>query len=100
MIVKQIVYDIENDKCRTKVANTLEEHGLYRIQYSVFIGKLGSTQWATVWQKLQKIIAQYGQPQDKLYSIILSHQNVETMQCIGPTPETDFVLDKVNCLYI
>ena len=35
-----ITYDIENDRLRSKVAKWLEDQGLDRIQYSVFIGLL------------------------------------------------------------
>jgi len=39
-----IIYDIKNDRLRTKISNTLKDWGLERIQYSVFIGDLTSDQ--------------------------------------------------------
>jgi CRISPR-associated protein Cas2 len=35
-----VIYDVENDRVRTKVANALKDYGLSRIQYSAFQGNL------------------------------------------------------------
>jgi CRISPR-associated protein Cas2 len=35
-----LVYDIPNDRVRTKVADICLDYGLERIQYSAFLGKL------------------------------------------------------------
>lgn len=35
-----VIYDISDDKIRTKVAERLKDYGLKRIQYSAFFGKL------------------------------------------------------------
>ena len=40
-----VVYDISDDKLRTKVADILMDYGLDRIQYSAFAGKLARTTW-------------------------------------------------------
>lgn len=37
-----VIYDISNDKKRTKLAKHLQNYGLYRIQYSGFKGELNS----------------------------------------------------------
>ncbi len=38
------MYDIVEDKPRTKVAKACEKAGIYRVQYSVFLGDLNKTQ--------------------------------------------------------
>jgi len=40
MKIMLITYDIVEDKTRTKVADTLLNYGLQRMQYSVFLGRL------------------------------------------------------------
>lgn len=35
-----VLYDISNDRIRTKIATACEDYGLDRIQYSAFYGKL------------------------------------------------------------
>ena len=35
-----VIYDIQEDKARTKVAKACKEAGLYRVQKSVFVGTI------------------------------------------------------------
>ena len=35
-----VLYDVSNDRTRTKIATTCEDYGLDRIQYSAFSGRL------------------------------------------------------------
>ena len=35
-----VVYDISNDRTRTKIANRCLDYGLYRVQKSVFLGDI------------------------------------------------------------
>ncbi|MDD4157621.1 MAG: CRISPR-associated endonuclease Cas2 [Candidatus Cloacimonetes bacterium] len=39
-----VIYDIPKDKIRNKVAKLCLEAGIYRVQKSVFLGDLNSTQ--------------------------------------------------------
>ena len=39
-MIAWVMYDIENDKARTKVARYCKQAGLYRVQLSVFLGTL------------------------------------------------------------
>jgi CRISPR-associated protein Cas2 len=39
-----ICYDIENDRLRTRVSTKLQDCGLERVQYSVFVGKWSEKQ--------------------------------------------------------
>jgi len=38
-----VVYDIPNDRARTKIADACQDYGLDRIQYSAFLGDLQRT---------------------------------------------------------
>lgn len=38
-----LIYDITNDRIRTKVSTACEDYGLDRIQYSAFSGQLSRT---------------------------------------------------------
>jgi len=37
-----VMYDIESDKARTRIAKYCKQAGLYRVQYSVFLGTVAS----------------------------------------------------------
>jgi CRISPR-associated protein Cas2 len=38
-----VVYDIEDDRVRARIASACKDYGLERIQYSAFCGQLDST---------------------------------------------------------
>ena len=38
-----VIYDIPNDRKRTKIADACLDYGLDRVQYSAFVGKLATT---------------------------------------------------------
>ena len=38
-----VLYDIQKDKVRSKVAKLCLKAGIYRVQYSVFLGELDKT---------------------------------------------------------
>jgi CRISPR-associated protein Cas2 len=38
-----VVYDIEDDRVRTRIANVCKDYGLERVQYSAFCGPLSGT---------------------------------------------------------
>jgi CRISPR-associated protein Cas2 len=38
-----LIYDIPDDRARTKIADVCLDYGLQRIQYSAFMGKLSRT---------------------------------------------------------
>jgi CRISPR-associated protein Cas2 len=47
-----VVYDIVDDRIRTRVANTCKDYGLERVQYSAFRGALDSTRRAELFTRL------------------------------------------------
>jgi CRISPR-associated protein Cas2 len=47
-----VVYDIEDDRVRGRIANTCKDYGLERIQYSAFCGTLDATRRAELFVRL------------------------------------------------
>lgn len=47
-----VVYDIESDRLRSRVANVCKDYGLNRIQYSAFSGLLDSSRRQELFLKL------------------------------------------------
>jgi CRISPR-associated protein Cas2 len=47
-----VVYDIESDRVRSRVANVCKDYGLSRIQYSAFSGLLDSSRRQELFLKL------------------------------------------------
>lgn len=49
-----LIYDIEDDKLRTRVANICFDYGLQRIQFSAFFGKLNRNRRQELSLRLQR----------------------------------------------
>ncbi len=51
-----VLYDITNDRIRTKVAVACEDYGLDRIQYSAFYGTLSRTHREELLLKIRNLL--------------------------------------------
>lgn len=51
-----IIYDVQDDKVRTRVANACKDYGLYRVQYSAFKGELSINRMQELFIRLKKIL--------------------------------------------
>ncbi len=51
-----LVYDIPDDRIRTKIADFCLDYGLDRIQYSAFIGRLNRTHQEELMLRIRKIL--------------------------------------------
>lgn len=51
-----VVYDIQEDRARVRIADTCKDYGLDHIQYSAFCGPLDSTRRAELFAKLVSIL--------------------------------------------
>lgn len=51
-LVTLVVYDIEDDRVRARIASTCKDYGLERIQYSAFCGPLDSTRRGELFTRL------------------------------------------------
>ena len=51
-----LVYDIPDDRKRTKIADACLDYGLDRIQYSAFVGQLRPTHQDELMLKIKKIL--------------------------------------------
>lgn len=49
-----VVYDISNDRARTKIADACLDYGLERLQYSAFVGDLQRTHQEELLKKIGK----------------------------------------------
>lgn len=51
-----LVYDISDDRKRTKIADICLDYGLDRIQYSAFLGQLSENHQEELMLKLRKVL--------------------------------------------
>lgn len=53
-----VIYDIVEDKIRSKIADVCFDFGLKRIQYSAFFGELSHNEKETLFKKTKRLIGQ------------------------------------------
>jgi|GEM_PF-446955 len=51
-----LIYDISDDRIRTKIANACQDYGLDRIQYSAFEGRLARTHQEELMLKIKRLL--------------------------------------------
>ncbi len=55
-MIAWVLYDIEDDKVRSKVAKLCKQAGLYRLQFSVFLGTIENNQKDTLELQIEELI--------------------------------------------
>lgn len=85
-----IMYDIESNKVRKKVADYLEAKGLKRVQYSVFFGELDRRHYDKVKETLLDIQTSY-ENEDSIMVVPIAEDEFRRLHLIGK--QVDFELD-------
>lgn len=100
MILRIVMYDIEDDKARLKMSKVLLSMGFTRIQKSVFCGMHPANQWETCRERLEKHFEKLGKESDSLYAFMIGKKNFEEMYRLGCSPDFDSILDRRLVLWI
>ncbi len=92
-----VMYDIKDDRARNKVAKACEKIGLYRVQYSVFLGSLEKTEVDT----LQIQIEEYINPDnDSVYIFPMSKDELRDTVLLGQAFDKKMITDEVKQLFL
>lgn len=91
-----VLYDIENDRARTKVAKYCKQAGLYRVQYSCFLGTVTPNDKDTL--ELQ-IEAEINLEKDKVYIFPMSKKEMKATVLLGQAFDKKLVTDKVKAMF-
>lgn len=51
-----LIYDIDDDRARTRVAEACKDYGLRRVQFSTFFGDLNRNRQEELMQRVRRII--------------------------------------------
>jgi CRISPR/Cas system-associated endoribonuclease Cas2 len=54
-LITLVIYDVEDDRARTRVAEACKDFGLQRIQYSCFRGKLSQNKREELYERMRKV---------------------------------------------
>lgn len=91
-----VMYDIENDRSRTKIARYCKQSGLYRVQYSVFLGNINENEKDTLQLQIEEII---DEKTDSVYIFPMSKVGLHHTILLGQAFDKKFVTDEVKALF-
>jgi len=87
-----ILYDIVDDKARTKVAKACKKYGLIRVQKSVFLGKLQSNRFDELGEKCMSLI---DENTDSVYLFPFCQEDFRRVKVLGQGFDRKLVNDEI-----
>lgn len=92
-----VLYDITEDKSRTKAAKACKKAGLYRVQYSVFLGTLDDNEKDELSVELEDLI---DEESDSVYLFPMSKNELKQTQLLGQAFDKKLVTDQVKAMFL
>ena len=96
-MITWVLYDIENDKARTKIAKICRQAGLYRVQLSCFLGTLDKSQLDTLQLQIDDLI---NADVDKVYIFPMNKSELQQAILLGQAFDKKLVTDEIRMLFI
>jgi len=91
-----VMYDIKNNKVRSRVSKACEQMGLNRVQYSVFLGTLEPTDKDTLQIQIEEFI---DAKQDSVYIFPMSKDELRETVLLGQAFDKKLITDEVKQLF-
>lgn len=95
-MITWVLYDIREDRARTMAAKYCKQAGLYRVQYSVFLGKLNAHEKDSLSLRIEEIIDESA---DKVYIFAMSKDELKSASLLGQAFDKKLVTDQVKALF-
>lgn len=92
-----VLYDIENDKARSNVAKYCKQAGLYRVQYSCFLGEIDNNMRDTLSLQIEE---QINPDKDKVYIFSMNKDQLQQSQLLGQAFDKKLISDEVKMLFL
>ena len=96
-MITWVLYDIENDKARTKVARICKQAGLYRVQLSCFLGTLDKSELDTLQLQIEALV---NEDIDKVYIFPMNKSELQQAILIGQAFDKKLVTDEIRMLFL
>jgi CRISPR-associated protein Cas2 len=91
-----VMYDIKINKSRSRIAKLCQKYGLYRVQYSVFLGTLEENEK----DELKVEIEEWIEPEtDSVYIFPMSKNELKQTVLMGQAFDKNLVTDQVKQLF-
>lgn len=91
------MYDIEQDKARTKIAKLCKQAGLYRVQFSVFLGSIERNRLDSLQLQIEELI---NAERDSVYIFPMSKTELQQTILMGQAFDKKLVSDEVKALFL
>ncbi|MDZ7691718.1 MAG: CRISPR-associated endonuclease Cas2 [Balneolaceae bacterium] len=92
-----VMYDIKKDKARNKIAKACQQSGLYRVQYSVFLGTIDADRKDTLQLRIEELM---DEDVDSVYIFPMSKDELKATELMGQAFDKDMVTDEVKSLFL
>lgn len=92
-----IIYDIVEDKPRTKIAKRCKEAGLYRVQKSVFLGTLERNRLDELRLQIEELA---DKEVDSVYLFPMCEGDFKKVILLGQAFDKKLVTDEVRALFL
>jgi CRISPR-associated protein Cas2 len=91
-----VLYDIKSDRSRNKVAKKCLAAGLYRVQFSVFLGTLEDNDRDTLQLQIEGLI---DREDDSVYIFPMNKAELQQCALLGQAFDKKLISDKVEALF-
>jgi len=91
-----VLYDIKRDKARTKIAKLCKLAGLYRVQFSVFLGSLEVNEKDSLQLQIEELI---NEETDSVYIFPMSKNELKQTALLGQAFDKKLVTDEVKAMF-
>jgi CRISPR-associated protein Cas2 len=92
-----VLYDIKKDKIRTKVSKLCEQAGLYRVQYSVFLGTIEENDKDSLQLEIEELI---NEDTDSVYIFPMNKTELRQSALLGQAFDKDLINDEVRQIFL
>ncbi|MDD3633524.1 MAG: CRISPR-associated endonuclease Cas2 [Candidatus Cloacimonetes bacterium] len=92
-----VMYDIVKDKTRNKVAKCCEKAGIYRVQYSVFLGDMNKTKCKELSCQINELI----NPEvDRVYIFPMCSEDFNNCELLGQAFDPALITDEIKAFFL
>lgn len=95
-MIAWVLYDISNDKVRSRVAKYCKQAGLYRVQYSVFLGQMDANTKDTLELRIAEEI---DEEEDSVYIFPMSKAELQATSLLGQAFDKKLITEEIHALF-
>lgn len=92
-----VLYDIENDKARTTIAKLCKQAGLYRVQFSCFLGTIEPNQKDILKLQIEDLI---DEDKDKVYIFPMNKAELQQSDLLGQAFDKKLISDEIKMMFL